>query len=407
MKILLIHNNYGVYSGEERVVDQQIRLFHEMGHEVAVFRKTSEGLRDTLWGNLSGLLQGFYSPSSVREIKKIMQKNRPDVAIVHNLYPYISPAVLKPVKQANVPIIMTVHNFRLICPLGLFMRRAEPKPCETCLQKGNEWPCIRYNCELNWVKSIGYAGRNWYARKTKAYIKNVDFYACITQFQIEKLVEAGFDVQKMVHISNFLDKIERYEPQLGDYVAVSGRLSKEKGVDLILQAAAQTPEIQYVFAGSPRAEEPVTEPVPSNCRFLGHISKTELSDFYQKARFLVIASRCYEGFPLTILEIAEHAKPAICPTHAGFLEIIDHEQTGLLFQPNNPDDLTEKIRTLWNDPERCMAMGQNALRKLDTHYTAEVVRRKWGRLFILIPTLNRNIRHINLTKRMNKRRRQS
>ena len=380
MYLLLIHNNYGVYSGEEMVFDQQISLFREMGHKVEVYRKTTEGLRGTLSGNISGLLQGFYAPSAVHDIQKTMQTNRPDCVIVHNLYPYISPAILKPIKKAGVPIIMTVHNFRLICPVGLFMRRSEPKPCEMCLQKGNEWSCIRYNCELNWLKSIGYAARNWYARKTKAYIKHVDFYACITNFQIQKLIEAGFDAGKMVHISNFLDKITEQKSQLGEYVAVSGRLSKEKGIDLILQAASQTPEIQYVFAGSPREEEPITTPIPENCVFLGHISKTELPDFYAKARFLVMASRCYEGFPMTILEIAQYAKPAIGPAHAGFLEIIDDKQTGLLFQPNNLADLTEKIQTLWNSTEECTIMGRNALQKLKSHYTMQAVKEKWCKI---------------------------
>jgi len=381
MHLLLIHNNYGVYSGEEMVFDQQIRLFREMGHRVEIYRKTTEGLRGTFYGNISGLLQGFYAPSAVRDIKKMMQTNPPDCVIVHNLYPYISPAILKPIKKAGIPIIMTVHNFRLICPLGLFMRRAEAKPCEMCLQKANEWPCVRYNCESNVLKSIGYAGRNWYARKTKAYLNRVDFYACITKFQIQKLIEAGFDAAKMVHIPNFLDKITEHQSQIGEYVAVSGRLSKEKGIDLILQAAAKTPEIPYVFAGSPREEEPITTPIPENCVFLGHISKTELTDFYAKARFIVMPSRCYEGFPMTILEMAEYAKPAIGPAHAGFLEIIDDGQTGLLFRPNHLADLTEKIQSLWNCTEECKVMGQNALQKVQSHYTAETVKLQWLQLF--------------------------
>ena len=106
MKILLIHNNYGVYSGEEAVVDRQIALFEDLNHEVSVYRKTTENKRGTLIGNIKGLLQGFYSFSAIKDIKRIMKKNRPDVVVIHNLYPYISPAILKPIKKASVPVII-------------------------------------------------------------------------------------------------------------------------------------------------------------------------------------------------------------------------------------------------------------------------------------------------------------
>ncbi len=378
MHILLIHNNYGIYSGEEAVVDRQISLFQEMGHQVSVYRKTTEGLRGTAWGNFKGLLQGFYSPAAVSEIKQIMKNNKPDVVVIHNLYPYISPAILFHIKKANVPIVMTVHNFRLMCPTGLFMRNSQP--CELCLG-GHEWKCIKYNCEYSVMKSLGYAGRNWYARVTKAYIDNVDIYACITQFQIQKLIQAGFNKNKMRHIPNFLEKIEETTYSLGDYVAISGRLSKEKGVDLALQVAAKTPQIKYVFAGSPRKEEPITTPIPDNCIFLGHIPKEELAGFYQNARFLLNMSRCYEGFPMTILEAASYGKPSIGPAHAGFLEIIDNNITGLHFKPSNAEDLKEKIEKLWNSPGLCMEMGQHAFLKLKNNYTTGVVKKQWQALF--------------------------
>ncbi len=378
MHLLLIHNNYGAYSGEETVVDRQISLFEQLGYRISVYRKTTEGSRGTAWGNLKGLLQGFYSPSSVKDIKRMMQVDKPDVVIVHNLYPYISPAILKPIKEAGVPIVMTVHNFRLMCPTGLFMQNA--RPCERCLG-GHEWNCIRYNCEHSFLKSLGYAGRNWYARITKAYIDHVDVYVCITRFQIQKLTQAGFDPHKMVHIPNFQDDVKRepnYKP--GDYVAISGRLSEEKGIDLALEVAAQTPEIRYVFAGSPRKGYEITRSIPGNCAFLGYISKTELAGFYQNSRFLLNMSRCYEGFPMTILEAASYGKPAIAPAHAGFLEIIDQDVNGLHFIPGDAADLKEKIQILWNNPARTSEMGHNAFLKLRNHYTSEAVKLQWETL---------------------------
>lgn len=379
MKILLIHNNYGIYTGEEAVVDKQIALFHELGHTVSLFHKTTEGFRGTLIGDIKGFMQGFYSPSSVKEIKKAMKVNKPDVVVIHNLYPYISPAVLKPIKEAGVPIIMTVHNYRLICPTGLFMR--DCKPCETCLEKRNEWPCIRYNCENSFVRSLGYAGRNWYARVTNAYKDHVDYYACITYFQTKKLVQAGFDKKKMIHIPNFLESRSMPETVLGNYIAVSGRISKEKGIDLILDVAKRTPHIRYVFAGIPREEDDLIKDFPPNCSHVGHLSNDKLAEFYQKSRFMVIASRWYEGFPMTVLDAYSYGKAVIGPGHAGFLEIIKENETGLLFSPGDSEDLQRKIETLWNKDNDSIEYGKNAYKRLVDCYSLPVVKKSWEVLF--------------------------
>ena len=382
MHILLIHNNYGIYSGEEAVVDRQIVLFCELGHRVSAYRKTTEGKRGTFAGNMLGILQGFYSPSSVRDIKRLIREDKPDAVVVHNLYPYISPAVLKPIKQAGIPIIMTIHNYRLICPTGLFMRNSEP--CELCLHKGNEWSCICYNCEHSLLKSIGYAGRNWYARFTKAYKDQVDYFACITKFQIEKLTQAGFDRNKMVHIPNFVDAKDCH-PTMTTYAAIAGRLSREKGFDLILEIARQTPEIAYRFAGTVRPEDAdLLQDAPKNCIFEGHLPSDKLAEFYKGSRFLIMASRWYEGFPMTILEAASYGKPAIGPDHGGFPEIIDDNRTGLLFTPGNPKELKEKILHLWNNPEITAEFGQNAYEKLKKEYTVAVVKEKWRELLCQI-----------------------
>ena len=186
MKILLVHNNYGKYSGEEAVVDKMASMFREHGHEVCFYRLTTERSRESLSGKIKGFLCGIYSPSGVKGLREILEREKPDVVNVHNLYPFISPAALFECKKAKVPVVMTVHNFRLICPTGLFMRNG--KPCEVCLKKRNEWSCIRYNCEHSYLKSVGYTLRNVYARWTGAYKDNVNTFACITEFPSLKAV---------------------------------------------------------------------------------------------------------------------------------------------------------------------------------------------------------------------------
>lgn len=384
MKVLLIHNRYGKYSGEEAVVDKMAAMFQKHGHDISFYQTSSEGTRESLKGRIQGFLSGIYSPSGVKGMCEALKREQPEVVNVHNLYPFISPAALFECKKAGVPVIMTIHNFRLICPTGLFMR--DGKPCETCLEKGNEWSCIKYNCEHSLPKSIGYTLRSVYARWTGAYKKNVDVFACITEFQKKKLMAAGYDEAKIVVIPNSIDVAESYVSNKGEYVAFCGRVSKEKGVDLILKVARKHPEIPFKLAGELRDEELIAQGIPDNCELVGYLSGNRLRDFYQKSAFAVMASKCYEGFPMSILEAAQFRKCTIGPNHGGFTEIIGtgEEAIGCLFRPNDAEDLERRITELWHTPALAEEKGRNAFQKLQRQYDSEIIYKQWEELFISI-----------------------
>lgn len=378
MKILLVHNDYGKYSGEESVVDQMAAMWAEHGHQVVQLRMSTADSRDSLVGKMHGFLAGLYSPKGVREMRRILKEERPDVVNVHNLYPFISPAALFECRKAGVPVVMTVHNFRLICPTGLFMR--DGKPCELCLERGNEWGCVRYNCEHFLLKSVGYAARNAVARYSGAYRKCVDRFACITDFQRRKLIQAGFDPGKIVVIPNSVPCPSTFQSTTGDYIAYVGRLSYEKGYDLLIEVARRHPDIQFRFAGAKRMPGEVE--TPKNVRFMGYLKGKELSDFIQNARFLVIPSRCYEGFPMAILEAAQFGKPTIGPNQGGFTEIIGEGDAaiGCLFTPGDVDALEQQVVSLWNNPSEIACLGEKAHDKLLREYSTEVIYQEWNDL---------------------------
>ena len=378
MKILIVHNSYGRYSGEEAVVDRMAAMLREMGHEVAFLRRTTEGLRDTLGGKVHGFLCGLYSPGGVKAMREALRREQPDVVNIHNLYPFISPAALFECRKAGVPIVMTVHNFRLICPTGLFMLNGQP--CEHCLQRGNEWGCVQHNCEQSWLKSIGYAARNAVARWTGAYKKCITRYACITDFQRQKLTEAGFEPERLTVIPNVVDAPDSYTPVQGDYVAYLGRLSYEKGYDLLIEVARRHSEIRFRFAGAQRAQ--TIEVLPANVEMAGYLTGDDLQAFIRQCRFIVMPSRCYEGFPMAILEGACYGKPTIGPDHGGFTDIIGKGETaiGRLFRPGDIDDLEKQVVTLWNAPEACARLGAKAFEKLKREYSTETASRQWDAL---------------------------
>lgn len=379
MKLLLVHNDYGKYSGEEAVVDKMAAMMTAAGWEVAQLRMTTAGVRESLSGKVRGFAAGIWCPSGVRAMREALAKEKPDVVNVHNLFPFISPAALRECKKAGVPVVMTVHNFRLICPTGLFMR--DGGPCEECLVRGNEWGCVKHNCEQSLLKSVGYAARNAVARLRRHYLECVDRFACITDFQRRKLIEAGFPADKIVVIPNSMDLEAACEAEQGDYVAFCGRLSREKGVDLIIEAARRNPQIPFKLAGAVRDGLKI-DGLPENVKLVGYLSGEALNDFFASARFFVMASRCYEGFSMTILEAAGYGKAMIAPDHGGFTEIIGKgdEAIGLLTSPADVEALSAAVTRLWNNPEFTAELGQKAHAKLINQYSTAVISRKWQQL---------------------------
>lgn len=379
MKVLIVHNAYGKYSGEEAVVDRMSAMLTAHGHQVVRYCRSSEEIGTSLMNKIRAFFLGIYSPEGVRGLREVLQKERPDIVNVHNLYPLISPAALFECTKAGVPVVMTIHNFRLICPTGLFMRNGSA--CELCREEKNEWNCIRYNCEHSMVKSAGYALRNAYARKTGAYMKNVTHYACITEFQREKLISVGFDPDRISVIPNFVE-IRGHESTVeGTYVAYCGRFSPEKGVDLIIEVARRHPEIPFKMAGEVRDPDMI-KCLPENVELVGYLSGNALNEFYQKASFIVMASRCYEGFPMSILEAAQYAKCTIGPAHGGFIEIIgkDKDAIGALFKPGDVDELEQRVVDFWNDKQLIKELGLSAFEKLKNSYSEEVIYNKWENL---------------------------
>lgn len=203
-------------------------------------------------------------------------------------------------------------------------------------------------------------------------------------FSGAKLIAAGFDADRITVIPNAVDLGDGGEYVQGGYVAYCGRLSYEKGYDRLIEVARRHPEIEFRFAGAQRL--PDDQPLPDNVRLLGYVSGEQLEAFYRDCRFVVMPSRCYEGFPMAILEAAQYSKPTVGPDHGGFTEIIcrGNEAIGRLFEPSSVDDLERQIVELWNSPDQVRTLGLNARAKLQRQYSSEVIYNQWEKLLSTI-----------------------
>jgi len=199
MKILIVHNAYGKTSGEEVVIDNLAVLLATRGLEVLRFSRSSAAIEETRLGKIPAFFSGIHNHFSRRAFGRFLRTTRPDVVHIHNLYPLISPSILPECTAQSVPVVMTVHNFRLACPNGLLMSHGEV--CHRCLG-GREYWCLLRNCEQDIFKSTGYALRTAAARVLRRYYDHVDHFLCLSAFQKDLLVKEGLPADRATVLPN-------------------------------------------------------------------------------------------------------------------------------------------------------------------------------------------------------------
>lgn len=391
MRILVIHNAYGRFSGEEAVVEAQAALLAAAGHTVRRYGRSSEELAGSMPGAVKGFFAGFGNPFERKRVRKCLAEFRPDIVHIHNLYPLISPAILPVCRQTGVPVVMTVHNYRLVCPNGLHMVRGEI--CERC-RGGREWCCVWRNCEGNPGKSLGYALRNAVARKLRWYKDNVTLYACLTEFQRQRLQDAGFPAERLRVIPNMAAVPEPAgntgaepgarnggdagPPSLpgGGYVAYCGRLGREKGIPVLLAAAALLPEFNFQIAGRGEMTPLVQAACSPRLQYRGQLDGPAVADFYRRCAVVVLPTICFEGFPVTLVEAMQHRKPAVASRIGGIPEIVEDGITGLLVPPGDARALAEALRELYANPGRARSMGRAGREKAEREYSPDRYRQR-------------------------------
>lgn len=380
MRILIVHNHYGGLSGESSIMEQHEDVLQSHGHEVVKYTRSSMELRGLRFGKYRAFYSGLYNPYSVSDIEKILTEFSPDVVHIHNLYPFISPAILPVIRKAGVPIVMTVHNYRLLCPNGLLYNRSGI--CERC-SGGKEWNCLLKNCEESIPKSLGYALRNALARINGAYRDNVSAFLCLTGFQKQKIVENGFPEKRCHILPNFInntDTTNSLKDRNKEGFLFIGRLNRQKGADLLIKAAEEMRSIGFTMIGAVDGDVVSVEKLPSNVRLLGVVSEQEKLREIRSALALVFTSRSYEGFPMVFLEAMQEGVPVIAPELAGYPEIIRRGVNGWLFNPESPGDLGATVNMVHANPAEAEKFGSKGKEILNREYSSEI----WYRQYIQI-----------------------
>lgn len=376
MRILLLHNYYRQRGGEDVVVEAEKRLLEEKGHEVVLVKADNNkigGLR-----TVGTAFSAIYSFSSRKLVSESIRKFLPDIVHVHNFFPLLSPSVLDACKKAEVPVVQTLHNFRLICPGALLFR--DGSPCEKCMDMSVPWPAVIYRCyRRSYMQTFALAAMIATHKFFGTWLRLVDAFIALTEFQKKKFVNAGLPEERIYLKPNFiLDKYVRKNATARKrYALYVGRVSKEKGADRLIEAYIHHGlRFPLKVAGEgpllPELKEKVKSAGLCNIiEFLGFKSRGEVASLMSECSFIVFPSVCYEGLPITIIEAFAKGAPVLASGIGSMLETVKNGQTGLHFMPGEAGEITKKISWAATHPEEMEQMGKMARLEFDKHYSQD------------------------------------
>lgn len=364
LRTLIAHNAYQLRGGEDAVVDAEIELLRGHGHAVDVFLRHNDELKSTPPGKAA--VDTVWSRSSVAALTEAIHRFQPDIVHFHNTFPLISSAAYWAVRAAGLPVVQTLHNFRLHCPQAMYLRNG--KVCEDCL--GHlPWRSVLHGCYRDSrAQSAALSGMLVVHRALGTYRDKVTRYIALNEFCRSKFIEGGLSAERVVVKPNFVDFAPPPPAQRNGFLFV-GRLSAEKGVDVMVRAW------NILGAGSLRVagtgpEAGLIEGV-AGLTALGALSGDAVRARMGCSVALVLPSIWYECFPRTLVEAFACALPVIASRLGPLADLVEAGVTGMLFEPGDAADLARKLSWAQAHPERMAEMGLNARAKYEAEYSAE------------------------------------
>jgi glycosyltransferase involved in cell wall biosynthesis len=375
VKVLLVHNGYQQPGGEDVVFDQEHQMLKNAGHDTVLYRRSNwdvngyRGLRKIVLAKRT-----VWASDTKREFLQLLQSEKPEVVHVHNTFVMISPSIYSACREAGVPVVQTLHNYRLLCPSATLFR--DGKICEDCvtgsLLRGVQHACYHNSRSATAVVALMLATH----RLRGTWQNEVACFVALTEFSRQKLIEGGLPAEKIMVKPNFVHPDPAARTGDGDYALFVGRLSPEKRVSTVLAAwkQLQFPVPLLVLGGGPEQTQLQAQAVHdglTHIRFLGQVPREQTIAAINNARFLVFSSEWYENFPVTIAEAFACATPVLASRMGAMQEIVSDGRTGLHFSAGDSEDLARKVEWAWTHRDEMRAMGVGARTEYETKYTAE------------------------------------
>jgi glycosyltransferase involved in cell wall biosynthesis len=383
MRVLQIHRTFHARGGADTFFFKTCDLLKENGHEVGHFSTLHPKNQDSPFSSYfvdgftdadvpqlgfrrkaKAFVQGIYSVEARNNLERLVRDFKPDLAHAHSVNYQLSPSVFDVFRHSDVPLVVTLHDFTIICGAGTLQTAGSQ--CERC-RGGHHYNLLLHTCYWNRPASL-MATLSHYLHDFRGTWNSVSKLLVPSRFMLEKLAEWGIPRERMAHIPIFIDFSEQAttNPAAGDYVLYFGRIDSNKGVKVLLEAVES--DCKVLLIGDGPLSPWVKEQIEAKLKNVEHIpfvsSREQLRSYIAGAAFSVVPSLWNENQPAVVLEAYAMGIPVIGSRIGGIPELIEDGHTGLLFTPGDAGDLREKIRFMLERPTLCQEWGRNGNRKL-------------------------------------------
>lgn len=365
MRIIVSHNKYKFYGGEDSVVEEEIELLKSKGHQVLFFLKSN--LEIDKQSIIKSALQAIWSNETTRRVDRLIRDFEPDIIHSHNTFPLISPSLYWIADKHNIPIVQTLHNFRLLCLKAMFLR--ENMICEKCLDKSIWYGVLKKCYRTSFPQSFILAMTLMIHRFIGTYKSKVTTFIALNHFCREKFLQAGIKAEKIKVKPNFVDVRSTFNHSKRFGGLFVGRLSAEKGIQTLRNSLEMLGGLNITIVGTGPEEH-----FFDGCRQVvlrGQLNRSDVYGEMTKAKYLIVPSLWYENFPRTIVEAFAHGLPVIASRIGALAEIVDDGKTGLLFEAGSEKALAERIRWAEEHPEEMEMIGRKARFVYEKSYGSE------------------------------------
>jgi glycosyltransferase involved in cell wall biosynthesis len=371
MKILAVHNRYQQPGGEDQVFVDETALLEARNHRVFRYEVHNDQVKQV--NRLTLAKDTVWNASAYRELRSLIRRERPDVVHFHNTLPLISPAGYYAARAEGVPVIQTLHNYRLLCPVALFFR--DGRVCEDCMGKAVPWPGVVHRCYRgSRAASAVIATMLTVHRALRTWTEMVEVYVALTEFARNKFIEGGLPAGKIAVKPNFVAPDPGRGQGGGGYALFVGRLAPEKGTGTMLAAwdrlGTRVP-LKIVGVGPLRDRVVEAAARQSNVEWLGNRPVEDVHALMRKADMLVFPSQCYETFGRVAAEAFAAGTPVIAANIGAVAELVEHGRTGLKFRPGDPEDLVTQVEWALSHPAELRSMREEVRGEFEAKYTAE------------------------------------
>lgn len=378
MKILMVNKFLYSKGGSESYVLGLSEYLINHGHCVQFFGMEDE--KNIVGNNIDSYVSNFdfknitiqklfyplkiiYSIEAKKKLGKLIEYFNPDIIHLNNFNFQITPSILYEIKKKNIPVVMTLHDFQIVCPNHMLYLENKNKVCEAC--KGKKYRnCVSNRCLHNSItKSIIATIESYLYHRLHVYEKYIDYYISPSEFLKNKFIEFGVNGDNIYILHNFIPNGELMNTIKKNYVLYFGRLSIQKGIKTLIETCKKLNDIQFIIAGDGKFKDEIQG--IKNINYVGFKNGDDLRILISEALFSILPSECYDNCPMSVLESQMLGTPVIGANIGGIPELIQDKKDGLLFEPGNIEDLTNKIKFLYSNRNILQQFSNKCIKKIN------------------------------------------